>query len=163
MSLNSYQPHVVFVSEDKETRKVVTGFLKHYSFSGKKQWKNEPFKDGWMGAAAFAATILKNCSRAYVVLVIDFDSRENRYERVKELLTEDLLSRTLVLGCLDEVEDLTRAGLGLREELGHKLAEECTDRTWETWQNPLLRHNLAELEAKWELFRSILLSDTAAF
>jgi hypothetical protein len=81
----------------------------------------------------------------FMVLLIDFDSHEDRLLYAKKVIPERLTDRVFILGALTEPEDLKRAGLGSYETIGMALARDCRDETETTWGHDLLKHNSSEL------------------
>jgi hypothetical protein len=81
----------------------------------------------------------------FMVLLIDFDGKEDRLETVKAAIPEGLKQRVFVLGTWSEPEKL-RPELGSYETIGLAMAKDCHDNTEVTWAHELLRHNAGELE-----------------
>lgn len=96
----------------------------------------------------------------YLVLLIDFDGRNERLEYARrEYIPEHLGDRVFVLGVLTEPEDLKTAfGHSPLETIGLALAHDCRDETVATWNHQLLEHNASELERLRLHVRPILFS-----
>jgi hypothetical protein len=92
-----------------------------------------------------------------VILLIDFDSNDQRMENATNRVPARLRDRVFILGAWNEPQDLTRAGLGLFEPIGSALAQDCREETDTIWGHELLRHNAAELARLREQVRPILL------
>ena len=80
-----------------------------------------------------------------MILLIDFDGREERLQYAKARIPERLIGRVFILGALSEPESL-RANLGSYETIGLALARDCREETDTTWGHDLLRHNASELD-----------------
>ena len=95
-----------------------------------------------------------------MVLLLDFDQRQDRFDTTKAAIADHLVDRVFVLGVWSEPEDL-RPDLGNYETIGLKLARDCREDTnTTTWDHALLRHNGGELDrlrdrARPFLFRQI--------
>ena len=90
-----------------------------------------------------------------MVLLIDFDRKENRLRVAKARIPPHLAERVFILGALGEPEDLKR-DLGHYETIGMKLGENCREGTDTTWNHDLLRHNASELGRLNDRVRPIL-------
>jgi len=90
-----------------------------------------------------------------MVLLIDFDDREERLQYAKARIPERLIDRVFILGSLSDPESL-RANLGSYETIGLAMARDCREGTETTWGHGLLRHNAGELERLRENVRPIL-------
>jgi hypothetical protein len=99
---------------------------------------------------------MRNNPRRHIVMLVDFDERDDRYSKVLKFVPEDLKSRVFVLGSLTEPQDLKKAKLGDFETIGRSLARDCRDNTSATWSNELLKHNGPELERMMPVLRPIL-------
>ena len=92
----------------------------------------------------------------YMILVIDFDGVENRLQKVREIIPQDLVDRVFVLGALIEPEGLRTANLGTWENIGQNLARDCRENTTITWSHKLLMHNADELKRIIPILKPIL-------
>jgi len=149
MSANKYQPHLLVIPEDDANREIVTGFRNHLSVESH-QIQVENVAGGWTDALErFVnehARGMRKYDKRHVLILIDFDRRENRFEQVWTNIPEDLRNRVFIMGCQDEPERI-RAATGLtKEKLGEALAEACVGGEAGLWGNPILAHNLPELE-----------------
>lgn len=81
-----------------------------------------------------------------LILLIDFDEQESRYQNVKSRIPGDLNDRVFVLGVWSEPEQLKRKTKKSFERIGDSLAEECPDNRNELWEDDLLKHNRKELD-----------------
>ena len=86
----------------------------------------------------------------FMVLLIDFDAKPERLDKVKGIIPNQLSERVFVLGALTNPEVLRQAlrqtNLGSYEKIGSALAEDCRDKTSITWGHDLLQHNSGEVE-----------------
>jgi len=157
MSANRYQPHVLILLEDDANRQLVNGFLLEVDFVRKIQFEEA---GGWGKVLdSFRSDHIETMRRytqRYLILLIDFDSKKDRYGRATEVIPDDLKDRVFVLGAWSEPEDLGKAGLGSLETIGKTLARECREETDAIWGHDLLKHNAAELERLREYIRPIL-------
>jgi hypothetical protein len=81
-----------------------------------------------------------------MVLLVDFDERDNRLEQIKTGIPDDLKDRVFILGVQSEPEALKRARLGSLEDIGSRLATECREGKREMWAHDLLKINASELD-----------------
>jgi hypothetical protein len=91
----------------------------------------------------------------FIVLLIDFDGREDRLQDAKTRIPERLSDRVFILGAFSEPEAL-KANLGYYETIGLAMARDCREATNTTWGHDLLRHNATELDRLREHVRPIL-------
>ena len=91
-----------------------------------------------------------------MVLLINFDSQQDRFDIVCKEIPNDLRDRVFILGVWGEPEDLRTSGLGSPETIGNGLAKDCHEETDEIWGHHLLRHNAIELDRLREHVRPIL-------
>ena len=79
----------------------------------------------------------------FMVLLIDFDGRQDRLSIAIDRIPERLRDRVFILGAWTEPEALKR--LGSFETVGVALARDCREQTDTTWGHELLRHNAGEV------------------
>lgn len=91
-----------------------------------------------------------------MVLLIDFDGKEDRLNRARAVIPDHLQDRVFVLGVWTEPEALKTVGLGDYETVGLALARDCREGTDTTWNHGLLRHNSEEIGRLRERVRPIL-------
>jgi len=89
---------------------------------------------------------MRQFTDSFVVLLMDFDQREDRLTLVTSQIPEDLKDRVFALGVLSEPENLKRNINKTFEEIGDSLAKDCPDNKNELWRHDLLRHNETELD-----------------
>ena len=91
-----------------------------------------------------------------MVLLIDFDGKDNRLGVAKAVIPEHLADRVFVLAAWTEPEDLKSASLGSYEAIGRAMAQDCRQNTDTVWGHELLRHNAGELARLCERIQPIL-------
>jgi hypothetical protein len=160
MSVNRYLPHVFVLPEDDANRKLANGFLMQIPTARQRRIQVLPVAGGWNQVLeSFIAdhvSAMDLYATRFVVLLIDFDSDQQRMENATNIIPERLRDRVFILGAWNEPQDLTRAGLGLFEAIGSALARDCREDTDKIWGHNLLRHNVGELVRLREQVRPIL-------
>ena len=99
---------------------------------------------------------MKKNKNRFLILLIDFDKREDRLAKAREVVPTDLEDRVFILGAWSEPEDLRKSGLGSYETIGKALAKDCREDTDTTWGHALLQHNTGELDRLRRHVRPIL-------
>jgi hypothetical protein len=92
----------------------------------------------------------------FMVLLIDFDGRQERLTQARAVIPAHLTERVFILGVLSKPEALKQANLGSYEDIGLAMAKDCREETDETWGHHLLWHNAGELDRLREQIRPIL-------
>ncbi|MGH8550378.1 MAG: hypothetical protein ACRERU_17615 [Methylococcales bacterium] len=148
MSVNKYQPHVLVLPEDDANRQLANGFLLDQFLSNRKIQVLEQ-TGGWNEVLDCFQSVHANAMDRYpqrfMVLLIDFDGREDRLGSASAVIPNRLKDRVFVLGAWREPEAL-RQDLGSYEIIGLKMAKDCRENTYTTWEHHLLRHNAGELD-----------------
>jgi hypothetical protein len=161
VSVNKYLPHIFVLPEDDANRDLANGFLLDDSLAIRRR-RIQVLEEvgGWTQVLErFKSDHVIEMDRnphRFMVLLIDFDDREDRLGIAKAAIPERLTDRVFVLGALSEPEDLKKANLGSYETIGKTLANECRKDVYETWDHDLLRHNANELARLREHVRPIL-------
>lgn len=159
MSVNKYLPHVFVLPEDDANRQLANGFLLDQSLPIRKV-QVLPEAGGWARVLecfkSEHVVEMERYSNRFFVLLIDFDSREERLSKVKAAIPGHLSERVFILGVLSEPEALKKAGLGSYETIGLRMARDCREQTSTTWGHELLRHNTTELDRLSKCVRPIL-------
>jgi hypothetical protein len=159
MSVNKYQPHVFVLPEDDANRQLANGFLLDLAISIRKIQVLTP-AGGWTKVLdCFISDHLVAMDRypaRFMVLLIDFDGLEERLTEAKAQIPPHLTDRVFVLGALTTPEALKQANLGLYEEIGLAMANDCREGTDSIWGHELLQHNASELERLRKQVRPIL-------
>jgi hypothetical protein len=159
MSVNKYLPHVFVLPEDDANRQVANGFLLDFST---RQIQVLEEVGGWTDVLErFNSDHVHEMDRhdnRFMVLLIDFDGKEDRLSFAKGRIPSHLTQRVFILGTLTEPEALRQANLGSYETIGLAMAKDCREDTDETWGHNLLRHNASEIGRLREHVRPILFS-----
>jgi hypothetical protein len=149
---------VLVIPEDDADRQLATGFVLEVRHERKIQVLEEA--GGWLSVCEKFRSEhirgLREYPNRYVVLLLDFDERDDRADQVMANVPADLKSRVFLLGVRSEPEALKQAGLGRLEDIGRLLAKDCRDGTKNTWGHTLLQHNTPELSRLEQTVRSIL-------
>jgi hypothetical protein len=159
MSVNKYQPHVLVLPEDDANRQLANGFLLDLNLSNRSIQVLEEV-GGWHEVLErFITDHVAGMERypgRFMVLLIDFDGKEDRLQNAKARIPDHLTDRVYVLGAWSEPEALKRAGLGSYEAIGLALARDCREETNATWGHDLLRHNTSEVDRLRDRVRPVL-------
>jgi hypothetical protein len=97
----------------------------------------------------------KNENRS-MILLIDFDGREDRFAAACACIPPHLLDRVFVIGVWTNPEHLRRTMNQSYETIGTLLSQDCRNATADAWNQDLLRHNERELDRLRGLLRPIL-------
>lgn len=158
MSGNRFQPHVLVLPEDDANSQLANGF--HLQVALIRQMQVLPVAGGWIEVLdQFESDHVAGMDRyinRFMVLVIDFDRRDDRLAVAKARIPVRLTERVFILGAFSEPQDLKRARLGDYETIGSAMAQDCRDETDATWGHDLLQHNSSELDRLRERVRPIL-------
>lgn len=156
--MNKEVPHVLVLPEDDANRQLANGFRLDPLLDDRRMqilqvaggWGEvlDRFKEDHVPEMDKYAT-------RFMVLLVDFDNKENRLDMVKTVIPDRLKERVFILGAWSQPERLRQA-LGSYESIGLKMAKDCRDGTEETWTHNLLRHNAGELDRLREHVRPIL-------
>lgn len=134
--------------EDSANRQIANGFLRDLTLAVQRI-QVLPEAGGWREVLErFSNNYVKKMERypeSFMILLIDFDGKEDRLAEAKAKVPDDLADRVFVLGVLTEPEALKKAKLGSYETIGLKLAKDCREGAEETWSHNLLRRNAGEL------------------
>lgn len=149
MSINKHRPHILVLPEDDANRQIANGFILNFNIN-ERAIQVLPIADGWKKAVdKFThdhALEMRQYPERRIVLLIDFDKRENRFSYVEEQIPEDLKHRVFVLGVQSKPESLRNDTKKTFENIGETLAEDCIENKNELWRHRLLEHNQAELK-----------------
>ena len=149
MSGNRYSNRLLVLPEDKANSDIANVFLLHPQLN-ERSIQVLPPAGGWSAVVEkFEKTYIpemRKYLKTYVVLLIDFDGKEDRRETVRHKIPDDFKERVFILGVLKEPEDLKKSLKKKFEDIGETLAANCADNTGELWEHTLLRHNKNELE-----------------
>ncbi len=156
--MNKMVPHVLVLPEDDANRQLANGFQLDLLLDTRRMQVLEE-AGGWLEALNrfkedHVPEMERNANR-FMVLLIDFDKRENRLQDFIAQIPGPLKERVFVLGIWSEPEEL-RQSLGSYEKIGLAMARDCRDNTDATWAHDLLKHNAGELQRLRQHVRPIL-------
>ncbi len=156
--MNKNVPHLLVLPEDDANRQLANGFQKDPLLDLRRMQILE-VAGGWLKVlevfqSEHTAEMAKYANR-FMVLLIDFDGKEERLHRAKEKIPANLKDRVFILGSWSTPEEL-RQNLGSYETIGSAAAKDCRNDTRETWADPLLNHNAAELDRLQKIVRPFL-------
>lgn len=157
MSVNKEKPHVSIIPEDRANNQIINGFCQNVNLQLTKV-EIQPLAGGWEYAVERfennEITKMRIYPNRYLVLVIDFDNKDDRENYVKGKIPEDLKDRVFILGSLDRPEKIKN--VGTREEIGEGLAQDCYGKTDNFWKHEQLKHNQDELKRMHSIVNSII-------
>ena len=160
--MNKERPHDFVLPEDDANRQLANGFQLDHSLDTRRMQVLKG-AGGWQEVVTcFKAEHVPEMDRnenRFMVLLIDFDKKEDRLNNVREEIPDRLKERVFVLGAWSEPEKL-RQDLGSYETIGLALAKDCHNNTEVTWAHSLLCHNAVELERLRKHVRPILFSNS---
>jgi hypothetical protein len=149
MSVNKYKPHVLVIPEDDANRQLAIGFRLHHTVNARSVKIMTP-AGGWHSVLEVFEEeyipYLNAYSTAHVVLVVDFDDNEHRWEQCQQRIPESVRSRVFVIGSRDEPETIRRDLQISLEQIGLLLAGDCHKDDFGLWRTPHFEHNSSELE-----------------
>lgn len=152
MSVNKYLPYLFVLPEDDANRQLANGF--HLNIDKIRQMQVLEVAGGWREVLDLFSSVhiteMERDGNRYMVLLIDFDGKPNRLDKVRTIIPNHLSERVFVLGTLTDPEALRHAlrpaDLDSYEKIGSALAFDCRDATDATWSHDLLRHNSGEID-----------------
>src|SRR6266446_10607727 len=109
MSVNKYQPHVLVLPEDDANRQLANGFLLEQSLLTRKIQVLEEVGGWTLVLERFLSDHVVDMERypgRFMVLLIDFDGREERMQHAKARIPAHLTKRVFILGAWSEPEAL---------------------------------------------------------
>ncbi len=146
--MNREKEHILVLPEDRANEEIANGFIQVPSVNDT-SIKIERPAGGWQKVLkSFEEehiAVMRQYPKTKVVLLIDFDQKEERLAYVKQHIPTDLKDKVFVLGVLSEPERLRSDIKKNFEEIGETLANDCPDDTNELWGHELLKHNKTEL------------------
>jgi hypothetical protein len=110
MSVNRHQPHIFILPEDDANRQLAVGFVLNINVNSNQVHILTPAR-GWTHVLDDFASGHIDKMRVYenrlIVLLMDFDDHvDDRLQKVKEAIPNDLIDRVFVLGVRTEPEAL---------------------------------------------------------
>jgi len=159
VSVNRELPHVFVLPEDDANLRLANEFHLSVDWNRQRQLQMLPVAGGWMEVLDLFESVhvveMNRWHHRFMVLLIDFDGRENRLQDAKARIPVHLVERVFILGALSE-PDALRNALGSYESIGSAMAQDCREGTDKTWSHALLRHNASELDRLNDRVRPIL-------
>jgi hypothetical protein len=157
--MNKYLPHVFVLPEDDANRQLANGFQLDPLLDDRRMQILQ-VAGGWQEVLnRFKEDHVPEMDRnanQFMVLLIDFDKKEDRLDNVRAVIPDRLKERVFVLGAWSNPEEL-RQNLGVSyEAIGLAMAKDCRDNADVTWAHNLLCNNAGELERLREHVRPIL-------
>lgn len=163
MGVNKDLPHVLVLPEDDANRQLANGFWREVDWNRQRRMQVLAEAGGWNEVLTLFksehVSYMDRCPDRFMVLLIDFDSKEGRLNHAMAAVPEHLADRVFVLGAWSKPEAL-KADLGPYEKIGSDMAKDCRDGTETTWRHHLLRHNVGELDRLREHVGPILFPGT---
>ena len=148
MSVNRFVPHVLVLPEDDANRQIAVGF--RLAIDSVRCFKILPVAGGWNEVLHLFVTDhvreMENNENRLMILLIDFDGKEDRFSKARASIPPQLVDRVFVIGTWTEPEYLRQAMHESFERIGISLSEDCRNGTATTWNHELLRHNKDELD-----------------
>jgi hypothetical protein len=159
MSFDKYRPHLWLIPEDRANSQLANGFVLHDSVDSRRMTIDRE-ADGWPKALSFLAErgvrMAQQYPKLYILMLIDFDNIVDRRILFEEKIPDGLKPRVFVIGSRIEAEDLKREfGMSL-EQIGMRIAQECSEDRPDLCKHPLLDHNREELERMKAVVRPFL-------
>jgi hypothetical protein len=149
MSINRYQPHIIVLPEDRANEEIANGFIQGENVNERAIQVERP-AGGWGKVVEKFTEVhvseMRQFTKSMIVLLIDFDEREDRFSHVNSQIPDDLRERVFILGVQSNPESLRRDIKKNFESIGETLAKDCSDNTNELWGHDLLKHNKTELD-----------------
>ena len=162
MSVNKDLEHILVLPEDDANRQLANGFWQQVDWNRQRRIQVLAEAGGWTEVLSLFESQhvaqMDRCPKRFMVLLIDFDSKEDRLHNAKAAIPEHLADRVFVLGAWSNPEALRRSNLGPYEKIGSDMAKDCRENTDTIWGHDLLRHNTGELDRLRKHVRPILFS-----
>ncbi|HAG81331.1 MAG TPA: hypothetical protein DCL61_09180 [Cyanobacteria bacterium UBA12227] len=146
--MNREKEHILVLPEDRANEEIANGFIQIPNVNSR-TIKIERPAGGWKKVLKKFEeehiAVMRQYTKSRVVLLIDFDQRDDRLSYVNSQIPDDLKERVFVLGVFSNPESL-RNDVGKNfEGIGEALANNCSDNTNDLWEHELLKHNKIEL------------------
>ena len=102
MSVNKHSPHVFVLPEDDANHELAIGFLLGLDWTRQRQMQVLPVAGGWVAVlehfAAHHVRKMESNAQRFMVLLIDFDRKDERFEYAKSKIPQHLQNRVFVVG-----------------------------------------------------------------
>ncbi|OIP68186.1 MAG: hypothetical protein AUK43_16845 [Oscillatoriales cyanobacterium CG2_30_40_61] len=149
MNIKRYQPHLIVLPEDRANERIANGFIDNLNVNERAIQVDRP-AGGWGKVVKKFKEVyvdeMRKFTRSMIVLLIDFDRREDRFSYVHNHIPDDIKARVFILGVQSNPEMLRRVTNKSFEGIGEALAEDCANNRNELWGHDLLEHNRSELD-----------------
>lgn len=161
--MNKHRDHLIIIPEDEADRSLARGFCLHLGVKDR-HVQIERSAGGWAKVrdtflSDFAPALSTTPTRR-IVLLLDFDERENRRREIEAMIPPEVKDRVFLLGVWSNPENLkSDLGHASYEDIGSLLAEDCFRGTDTTWSHDLLAHNKNELARLREQVRPFLFDE----
>jgi hypothetical protein len=145
---NREKPHLLVLPEDRANAQIVNGFLLDGAVDAR---KISLLKEagGWGEVLAKLqkdyAPHLRTYPEAHILLLIDFDDRDDRAIEARKSIPGDLSKRVFILGAKSTPEEFKKRVKISFEKIGQSLARDCQTESQGLWEHDLLKHNSDEL------------------
>ncbi|MGK7928866.1 MAG: hypothetical protein AB4290_27125 [Spirulina sp.] len=147
--MNRYKPHIIVLPEDRADEEIANGFIEAQNVNYDLVKIERPV-GGWQKVLDKFTEIhvsdMRKFPEAIIVLLIDFDGRDDRLSDVEKEIPEDIKDRVFVLGVKYNPEILKKDMNKKNYEIGEALARDCSNNTNEIWGHDHLKHNQPELD-----------------
>ena len=164
MSVNKHLPHVFILPEDDANVQLANGFQLDLALDTRRIQILEE-AGGWTEVLAIFQSehipAMNRYSKRFMVLLVDFDHREDRLGEITATIPNHLRERVFVLGVWSQPEELRRSLHSGYESIGLSMAKDCRENSEKIWAHALLRHNAGELTRLRERVRPILFPQAA--
>jgi hypothetical protein len=148
VSVNRFAPHVLVLPEDDANRQIAVGFQLDIKWI--RRLKILPVAGGWNEVLDRFVTDhvheMERNENRLMILLIDFDGKEDRFDRACARIPAHLVERVFVIGAWTNPEHLRQTMHESYETIGTLLSQDCRNGTAITWNRDLLRHNERELD-----------------
>ncbi len=149
MSRNKSKSHLFILPEDDANRQIINGFINNLNVN-ENAIQVLRTDGGWTKVVdKFINDHVKEMTKypkRNILLIVDFDGREDRFSDVEQHIPDSLRNRVFILGVKSNPESLRRDIQMSFEDIGEALATDCSENTNELWGHHLLIHNQPELE-----------------
>jgi len=147
VNYNKYKPYLLILPEDQAVLNIVNGALEALEVKEAANVTTEELLAGWREVKSRMPEyhkLLTQNQLGYLLIIIDFDKRPNRYEEVEQWIPKDIKKRCFILSCSGQPEELKRE-VGLPyDEIGQALVKDCPEAPAKIWKTPQLVHNLGD-------------------
>jgi len=162
--MNRYIDHIFVLPEDDANRQIANGFINDSNIIRRVIQVLSP-AGGWTHVMdIFTKNHVKEMrkfDKQILVLLIDFDGRQDRLNNIRVQIPSELIDRVFILGVQSNPEQLKTSTHKSFEAIGEALAQDCSENNNQLWQHPLLIHNQPELERMTQSVKPFLFRQTS--